>query len=406
MSIQHTRHYYLDAVRAFALLLGIVFHASLSFVPIFIGWAVMDINTSGVVSIFVFTSHAFRMPLFFLVAGFFTGLKLHQLGVSVFIKSRLTRIAIPFVIAWLILRPLLASGWVMGAESMQGEVNVWTGLLAGVNSLLNAPNDFLVGTHLWFLHYLLSITFAMILLKSLLSTDQHIYENVRKLILTIVTWLCSSTWGTLCLVICTSTVLWFMRGWNIDTPDKSLIPELPIFALYAGFFALGWVLQKHPVLLGKFMCLNWQKCFLCLISTIIGVSLSEYEGQSGHPHYYWLKALFLVCYAMMMWTYVMIAMRICRRFFYQANKVIQYISEASYSLYLVHLPIVIYLQIIFAELAFHWALKLLCICVITFVFSILLYDVLIRATIIGKVLNGKRKPSIILKYRYSSGVNS
>ena len=36
-----TRLHYLDATRAFALLLGIVFHASLSFMPVFIGWAVM-----------------------------------------------------------------------------------------------------------------------------------------------------------------------------------------------------------------------------------------------------------------------------------------------------------------------------------------------------------------------------
>jgi len=66
------RLYYLDAVRAFALLLGIVFHASLSFTPMFLGWAVMDISTSPLVSTFMLVSHSFRMELFFLIAGFFS----------------------------------------------------------------------------------------------------------------------------------------------------------------------------------------------------------------------------------------------------------------------------------------------------------------------------------------------
>ena len=66
----NSRLNYLDAVRAFALLLGIVFHASLSFVPVFIGWAVMDISTSSSILGFILVSHSFRMELFFLIAGF------------------------------------------------------------------------------------------------------------------------------------------------------------------------------------------------------------------------------------------------------------------------------------------------------------------------------------------------
>ena len=65
-----TRLHYLDATRAFALLLGIVFHASLSFMPVFIGWAVMDVSTSYIAGGFALISHTFRMALFFLIAGF------------------------------------------------------------------------------------------------------------------------------------------------------------------------------------------------------------------------------------------------------------------------------------------------------------------------------------------------
>ena len=89
---------YLDAVRAFALLLGIVFHASLSFLPVYIGWAVMDVSTGVAVPFFMTISHSFRMGLFFLVAGYFSHMTYHRRGAGAFGKSRLLRLGIPFVI--------------------------------------------------------------------------------------------------------------------------------------------------------------------------------------------------------------------------------------------------------------------------------------------------------------------
>ena len=103
-SPEHGRLDYLDAARAFALLLGIVFHASISFMPMFIGWAVMDISTSDLVPIFMMISHSFRLALFFLIAGFFSHMTFHRKGAANFLQSRLVRIAIPLVIGWFLLR--------------------------------------------------------------------------------------------------------------------------------------------------------------------------------------------------------------------------------------------------------------------------------------------------------------
>ena len=161
-----SRLHYLDAVRAFALLLGVVFHASLSFTPVYMGWAVMDISTSPVVTAFMFVSHSFRMELFFLIAGFFARMTFHRSGYRVFIRSRLVRIGVPFVTAWFILRPLIISGWIMGAESLQGDVNIIEGLKGSLYSLAQLPKDIFTGTHLWFLYYLLLITALVLALRS------------------------------------------------------------------------------------------------------------------------------------------------------------------------------------------------------------------------------------------------
>jgi hypothetical protein len=89
---------YLDATRAFALVLGIVFHSCLSFMPVFVGWAVQDISTSPLVGIFMTVSHSFRMEAFFLLAGFFSYLTYHRKGAREFVRARVLRILVPFVV--------------------------------------------------------------------------------------------------------------------------------------------------------------------------------------------------------------------------------------------------------------------------------------------------------------------
>ena len=146
-----------ELAQAFHLLLGIVFHAGLSFIPVFIGWAVMDVSTSSVVSAFTLVSHSFRMPLFFLLAGFFGHMVFHRKGAGPFVLTRLKRIAVPFAAGWFLLYPLIVSGWVIGGQSLAGEVDIPAGLAAGFQRLAGLPTGLWVGTHLWFLYYLILI---------------------------------------------------------------------------------------------------------------------------------------------------------------------------------------------------------------------------------------------------------
>lgn len=393
----HTRLDYLDAARSFALILGIVFHASISFMPIFIGWAVMDISTNDSVPWFMLVSHSFRMALFFLVAGFFSHMTFHKLGLAGFLKSRLLRIAIPLVIGWLLLRPLLVSAWIMGAESMRGETNIANALLEGVKRLGQLPNEFLIGTHLWFLYYLLLICSIALVLHHLIGLHQPSKNKLTPLIDRATAWLCHSRFAILVLCIPSAAALWFMDHWGIDTPDKSLIPHIPVTVLYSVFFVFGWLLQRQPSLIDGFVTVSWDKLMLCIFAIAATITLSSYERSWGHPQYIWLKVCFVVNYAIMMWTLVSLTLGLCKRLFKGPSEFVRYISDSSYWLYLIHLPLVIWLQIAFAELPSYWLIKLLSISAITIFISIVIYDAAVRSTFVGAVLNGKRKPRVLFK---------
>ncbi len=386
---------YLDGVRAFALILGIIFHASLSFMPIFIGWAVMDINTSDNIGAFVVVSHSFRMELFFLIAGYLSCLSVSKHGVKHFFKLRLIRIGIPFVVGWILLRPLIISGWAMGGQSMSGDVDIWAGLLSGLDSFNG--QDILVGTHLWFLYYLLIISGSALSLRWLISANSRINTTVVGRVDKLVNWLVNTPFIKVLLVLPITACLWFMNGWGVDTPDKSLWPMWPVFFLYGGFFSFGWLLARTKENLDKLTSFSGWLVVICIVSIVTVLMLSRYEMQGAHDYYTWIKLGYLFSYALMMCSLVSITMAVFRAVMSKSAAFIRYLADASYWLYLIHLPIVVWLQIAVAELPWHWSLKWGAICTLTVILSLLIYDLLVRATFIGALLNGKRQASTILQ---------
>ena len=106
------RRHDLDALRAFAMLLGIVLHGALAFIPG--AWAVTDASVEGEGTPFALLTmaiHGFRMPVFFLMSGFFTAMLLRQRGLQALVRHRARRILLPLVIAMFTVIPLTWVAW-------------------------------------------------------------------------------------------------------------------------------------------------------------------------------------------------------------------------------------------------------------------------------------------------------
>jgi len=94
----------LDALRSFAMLLGVALHAAMSFVTF--PWPVRDTQRSDLLLLLISAVHGFRMPLFFLLSGYFTMLVFTRRGLATLLEQRLARILVPLVIATLTIVPL------------------------------------------------------------------------------------------------------------------------------------------------------------------------------------------------------------------------------------------------------------------------------------------------------------
>jgi fucose 4-O-acetylase-like acetyltransferase len=88
------RRHDLDALRAAAMLLGIAYHAALSF-SLGEGWLVQDPKQSRALYVFQAFVHGFRMQLFMLLSGFFTAMLWRRSGIKKLWLNRFRKVILP-----------------------------------------------------------------------------------------------------------------------------------------------------------------------------------------------------------------------------------------------------------------------------------------------------------------------
>ena len=132
------RRHDLDALRASAMILGIIYHGALSLALGF-PWMVQDPSASKPLYVFQSWVHGFRMPLFFIISGFFTAMLWKKRGSKALVAHRFVRILLPCLIGAITLVPLcnlvmfraIADGMQRRAAVVQNEPpekNIWAAI--------------------------------------------------------------------------------------------------------------------------------------------------------------------------------------------------------------------------------------------------------------------------------------
>ncbi|MDF1850887.1 MAG: acyltransferase family protein [Verrucomicrobiales bacterium] len=126
-----TRRHDLDALRATAMLLGIALHSALAYITIPF-WPVRDEARSEFFDVIFTAVHGFRMPLFFVISGFFTAMLWRKRGLGVLARHRFRRIFLPLVIfvvpMWLAMWGIFVLIGATGGDSIGkiDEPSIWS----------------------------------------------------------------------------------------------------------------------------------------------------------------------------------------------------------------------------------------------------------------------------------------
>ena len=381
----------LDAVRGFALLLGIAFHATMSFLP---GphqvWPVQDTHRSAALAVAFFSLHVFRMTTFFMIAGFFAHLTFHKRGARAFIKDRLKRIGIPLVAGW----PFLFAG-IVGASIWAATVANGGVLPKGPPHGPPAPPLAFPLTHLWFL-YVLLIFYAVTLAGRWLVARLDRQGRIATLADRATAGLMSNSLAPIALAAPLAIAFALNRPWlmwfGIPTPDMSLIPNLPAFVGFGFAFLFGWVLHRQAGLIRQLEG-RWG-LNLGVASLLIGGCLSWLGGEpvvTPAPQT-WQTLAYGAVYALAVWCGTLGFIGLALRFLSKESPVRRYVADASYWLYLIHLPIIMALQVAVSRLAWPAEVKFAAILAVALPLMFASYELTVRHSFIGAVLNGRRVP--------------
>ncbi len=383
----------LDTVRAAALLLGIVLHATMSFRPAFSAWEwwpIVDTSPSTTLGVTFSVIHMFRMTVFFLMAGFFARLLLERKGAREFLRDRRRRILLPLIISW----PIVC-GLVMG-------VMAWALFKTGRPILGPRPPPepvFLpfMWFHLWFLYVLLWLYAILLLTRFIANHAIDRTREVRNRIDLTLRGITSLPIAPLVLAIPLAVCLQLAPGWfpweGIPAPDKSFVPNLPALAGYGTAFFFGWFVHRQIKLLQAF---EYHSTLYLLVSILLTALCFNLGGSRALELPIKLgggeRAIYVICYAVATWTWTLGLTGLANRFLTRERRSLRYLADASYWVYILHLPVVFGLQVLVMDWPLHWSAKFPLIVVTALALLLLSYHYLVRSTAIGQLLNGKRYP--------------
>ncbi|MGD9968095.1 MAG: acyltransferase family protein [Hyphomonadaceae bacterium] len=390
-AINGTRFHALDAVRGGALVLGVFFHAILAFLPGQQLWVVADQSRSVELSVLFYVLHIFRMTVFFVLAGFFARLLLKKRGMRGFIANRAKRIIAPLAMFW----PVSIAAIIA--------VAIWAAVQANGGVMPEGPPpppmtaETFPLTHLWFLYVLLFFYAGALVLRSvvhLIDRDGGLRDRVVDPLVRLM----GGPAAPVLLAVPVAATLYLTPNWyswfGIPTPDHGLVPNPSAMIIYGLAFGMGWLINRQPQIFD-----GWGKRWLAYVGPAIGATamclMIGGVTPSLEPAQQNLTTLgYASLYAFAVWAWTVAIIGFAVRHFSGESPARRYLADASYWIYIVHLPLVMVLQTAFAPYDWPWFAKYPLILAIAFVIMLVSYQWFVRYSFIGAILNGKKhKPA-------------
>lgn len=381
------RYHALDGLRAAMMFLGIVLHAVLPYLP---GEGASDLPfrdkgaVNGLYGLVIVVIHSFRMPVFFVMAGFFAALLRERRGGRELLVNRFRRIVLPFAVGWAVFFPLIEGTGVFlraggGADGLREAVN---GLFAG--RLYRNPNP----TYLWFLYYLaflypVALALSVALRRFGPGVRGRIHAGFRRAL--------GGSVRPVLFALPTALTLWPMAAGGFDTP-MSFRPSPTILGAYAVFFGFGWLLYAHADLLSTFPRHAWKQVGLAALllplhgfaAIVLLMTMADRDPAT--------RLLAALSGALVVWLLVFGLIGLFVRYFDRPNDRLRYATDASYWCYLAHFPVLFWVAAALAPLPLPSPVKVLAVVVLTTALILAVYHVGVRSTFLGAWLNGRRYP--------------
>jgi glucan biosynthesis protein C len=372
-----SRYHALDSLRASMMFLGIVLHAMGAYSPM-VPWLIRPLQTTKFFEPAILFIHAFRMPVFYAMAGLLTALLLERYGWRRAIVNRFWRIAVPFVLGCLLLVPLM---FYLAAFARTGTAEgAWLYIVSG--RFLSRAHPI----HLWFLEYLLLLyALAAVLIVPISLAP----KRLRTACLALFRRGLQALWAPLPMAALTFLTLLPMTWAGLQDPP-TFAPTPHILLAYAVPFFFGWLLYHARDLLDVLNRRAWLYGLLGLALCVAYVVLLYSTPPGGG--FYLLRAVL----ALAMWCLIFGITGLFLRYFSGHSPLWRYLCDSSYFIYLAHLPVILLLQVVTFNVPLPAIVMVPAVLIVTTLALLPVYAYAVRPTFLGALLNGRRYPPAIV----------
>ena len=309
----------LDFLRAFALLMGVLLHVLMLFLEPFDG----SEPRLGASIIFIWI-HTWRMPLFMLLAGFFTALSIQNRDVGNYAINRLIRLGVPILILWAVI-----------PEIDEGTNDIFK-LPELISWFLHDIPFTLRLDHLWFLYYLLIFYGVLLLLKRITPmVFKFITDYELSFFRIFVFWLP--------ILILLSPLNKPTGGIFGDIPTTFGEVKLGSMLFMASFFLIGIQIQKSVRFLEQLQQKRFWLPSLMIVS-LIPIGLLGWGGMKDEPFVFssvfemWIANGLSGSAALLL---VLSIMGFAMNYVLSSGPTLSWLIKLSYPIYVFHLMFVI-----------------------------------------------------------------
>ncbi|MDB4626495.1 acyltransferase family protein [bacterium] len=412
------RLHYMDTLRAVAMFLGLVLHAGVVFAHWTIDDARQHVESSMALHYVLELIHVFRMELFFLVAGFFSLMLCRSKGTRAYVKNRIQRIVVPFILCVAFLLPWIAADFYLDQiHAREDFLSQYLSFFLDPSYIFTEPGP--TGNwlwHFWFLHLLIYFITAFVLARFLWNRFKFGYRVSEKIITIL-----KSRYALLVLVFITYPILLFSPPWT-DVPGIGT--SLDILIYYGHFFFLGALFLTDIKILDGFERQAKLHIIPCVIGLVILIPLIDKIRLSGQPEILLqnysifastaansalfgtvpllqnpfnlsvLQAPFewhLMCLlrAYTTWCGIIFFIVLFKKYFNKQSSLGRYAADASYFIYLIHFPIQLSMSYSLRDYVSSPILAFWICLIASILICLLLYHFTCRSTWLGRLLSGK-----------------
>ena len=387
------RYYGLDALRGGMMMLGIILHASMFYLaaPPATMPLPLDRNNAYAFDLLFHFIHSFRMPTFFVLAGFFASLLVEKRGLAGAYKNRALRVLAPMLAGAVTVLPLAGLFMIdfmlavrFGSRDILPNMNDARTLAEELRAT-GIPVDQPSLGHLWFLYYLCYFYLLIPACQFLVRHSHPVAPGIRRLM--------SSPAFLLLLALFTAATLWPFRGGQVHEGFIFIKPHLPSLIYYGSFFVFGYLFHFHIDFLQTLTRSVPWCAGMALILFPLSLLVTEWERAataSGMTAPFGNHLAAVMVHGLCTWALIGFFIGGALRYFDYDSPWILYISQSSYWVFLLHLPVVCFAGWWMLQYDLPAAVKFTAVSTFTIFACFVTYHYLVRKTWISEFLNGRR----------------